>query len=62
MDMIGDTLHSNMSNFAPRKGAPRSQRRPRDSAGQEEVSGPAQPLTSINVLPPVETPTGFAKL
>jgi superfamily II DNA/RNA helicase len=62
MDMIGDTLHSNMSNFAPRKGAPRSPRRPRDSAGQEEVSGPAQPLTSINVLPPVETPTGFAKL
>ena len=51
-----------MTEPAPRQGAPRGPRRRRRPAGQEQVSGPAQPLTTINVLPPVEAPTGFARL
>jgi len=58
----GDTLSFDMTEPTPRKGAPRGRRRPPRPAGQEQVSGPAQPLTSINALPPVETPTGFARL
>ena len=56
------TLTDDMTEPTPRKGAPRGRRRPPRPAGQNEVSGPAQPLTTINVLPPVEPPTGFAKL
>ena len=62
MSIAGDTLSGDMTEPTPRKGAPRGRRRPPRPAGQDEVSGPAQPLTTINVLPPVETPTGFARL
>ena len=55
-----------MTEPAPRQGSPRGRRRrrnPSDRSGSDVSPGrPTQPLTTIKVLPPVPTPTGFAAL
>lgn len=50
-----------MTEPAPRQGSPRG-RRPRRRSDDSPAPASTQPLTSINVLPPVPTPTGFADL
>lgn len=55
-----------MNEPASRQGAPRRRRRTRRGPGgarrADEHVGSAQPLTTTQVLPPVEPPTGFAEL
>jgi superfamily II DNA/RNA helicase len=53
-----------MTDQTARRGAPRRKRRPPRAAGSPRDAGHVNTsnLTSINVLPPVEPPTGFAAL
>jgi superfamily II DNA/RNA helicase len=55
------TLTATMSDTAPRRGAPRRRRRPR-RPHVAPASAPTTALTTIERLPPVEPPTGFAEL
>ena len=57
------TLILDMNEPSPRQGAPRRQRPrgPRPPQRDEHIASD-KPLTSTNVLPPVEAPTGFARL
>jgi superfamily II DNA/RNA helicase len=53
-----------MTDQTARRGAPRRRRRPPRAAGQGNDGGHVNTsnLTTVNVLPPVEPPTGFAAL
>jgi len=53
-----------MTDAFERRGAPRRRRRPRRPAAAEHApsANGASALTTINALPPVEPPTGFAEL
>ncbi len=52
-----------MSDASPRRGAPRRRRRPRrPAAATDHAYRPGSALTTIDTLPPVEAPTGFAEL
>ena len=55
------TLTATMSDASPRRGAARRRRQPRRPAA-DHVRESGSALTTIDTLPPVEAPTGFAEL